>query len=305
MTLQSIPVKKAHTLLGHEGAVYALEKSSFPGKFFSGSSDGFVAEWTIGSSEQPKALINVGTIVYALRYVSEKDIMLIGTSSGSLHIVDLNTRQEIKNIIHHRLAIFDIQYSIINNQFYTSSGDGSIATWSLEDFSLLGSIPLCKEKVRQMALNKDETTLAVACGDATIRLFDTKSMREFENFIAHQSSVNSLAFHPEEKVMISGGRDAHLKIWSTDNFSLLQSIPAHNYAIYSISFSPDKKYFATASRDKTVKIWNADTLEILVRLDKENFEGHKNSVNKVLWMENNFLISAGDDRSIIIWGIAP
>jgi WD40 repeat protein len=104
--------------------------------------------------------------------------------------------------------------------------------------------------------------------------------------------------------MISGGRDAYLKIWSMDNFSLLQSIPAHNYAIYSISFSPDRKYFATASRDKTVKIWNADTFEVLVRLDKENFEGHKNSVNKVLWMENNFLISAGDDRAIIIWEVA-
>jgi WD repeat-containing protein 61 len=92
-----------------------------------------------------------------------------------------------------------------------------------------------------------------------------------------------------------------LNIWSTDSFSLFKSIPAHNYAIYAISFSPDKKYFATSSRDKTVKIWDAETFEVLVRLDKEKFQGHLNSVNKVLWMENNILLSCGDDRSILAW----
>jgi len=247
--------------------------------------------------------VSVGAIIYALKYVPERDILLIGTSSGALHIVDLVSRKEIKNIIHHRLAIFDIQHSIIHKQFYTSSGDGSIAVWSLDDFSLLHSLPLCKEKVRGMALNSNEEILAIGCGDGSIRLFHTFSMREFETIIAHTSSVNCVFFHPEGKFLLSGSKDAHLNIWSTETFSLYKSIPAHNYAIYSISFSPDKKYFGTASRDKTVKIWDAETFEILFRLDREKFQGHLNSVNKVLWMENNILLSCGDDRSILAWQI--
>jgi WD repeat-containing protein 61 len=301
MKEQNIPVQKVHTLLGHEGSVYTLEKSSSPDKFFSGSSDRYVAEWTVGKDETPKALVSVGAIIYALKYVAEKNLLLIGTSSGALHIVDLISRKEIKYIIHHRLAIFDIQYSILHDQFYTAGGEGSIAVWSLDDFSLLHSIPLCKEKVRGLALNNAEEVLAVACGDGSIRLFHTSSMKEFETVIAHTSSVNCVLFHPEKKFLISGGRDAHLNIWSTESFSLYKSIPAHNYAIYSISFSSDKKHFATASRDKTVKIWNAETFEVLLRLDKEKFQGHLNSVNKVLWMENGILLSCGDDRSILAW----
>jgi len=87
-----------------------------------------------------------------------------------------------------------------------------------------------------------------------------------------------------------------------NDFQLLHSIPAHNYAIYSIVFSPDKNRFATASRDKTIKIWNTDDFSLIHRIDFEKNDGHKNSVNKLIW--NNLtgqLISASDDRSIMVW----
>jgi WD40 repeat protein len=175
--------------------------------------------------------------------------------------------------------------------------------WSLDGLTLLYDLKLCNEKVRGLALNGDHTVLAVACGDGTIRLFDVLSMREFHRIEAHSLSVNGICFHPHGNYLLSGGKDAHIKIWSTDDFSLIKSIPAHNYAVYAFSFSPDLKLFASASRDKTLKIWDATTFEILQRIDKEKYGGHLNSVNNVLWMENGFLVSTGDDRSICVWKV--
>ena len=123
-------------------------------------------------------------------------------------------------------------------------------------------------------------------------------------FSAHQFSANVATYSPDGTLLLSGGRDAHLNIWDAKSYTLIKSIPAHNFAIYDIVFSPDAKLFATASRDKTIKIWDAETFELLVRIDKEKWDGHLNSVNKLLWSSyNNYLISTGDDRSIMVWDV--
>ena len=123
-------------------------------------------------------------------------------------------------------------------------------------------------------------------------------------FDAHQLSANCVAYHPNGKQLLSGGRDAHLNSWDASTYQLIKSIPAHNYAIYDIVFSPDNKYFATASRDKTIKIWNAEDAGLLMRINKEKYDGHSNSVNKLLWCKyNNYLVSTGDDRIIMVWEV--
>ena len=82
---------------------------------------------------------------------------------------------------------------------------------------------------------------------------------------------------------------------------MISSIPAHNYAIYDIAFDPTGNYFATASRDKSVKIWDYNSLSVLERLEGNDGKGHINSVNKLLWLEDGTLLSAGDDRAVQSW----
>jgi WD40 repeat protein len=67
----------------------------------------------------------------------------------------------------------------------------------------------------------------------------------------------------------------------------------------------ENKFFASASRDKTIRIWSAETYELQKSIDKEKYDGHLNSVNKLLWLHShNYLISGSDDRSIIIWKVS-
>ncbi len=301
----SIQVDLLHTFTGHDGPVYALEHGNDNESFFSGSGDKLVSSWNFDPAIPPTALIKVGAIVYSVCNVQEKNIILIGESNGGLHVVDMDKKQEVRFISHHQGGIFDIKYSLKNDHAYTVSADGSFAVWSLTDFSLLKTFKLCKEKIRGISLSIDESTLAIACGDGYIRIFNTRNLTMDQQFMAHGLSANSVNYHPSQHVLVSGGRDAMLNFWDTGSYKLIKSIPAHNYAVYSIDFSIDASYFATASRDKTVKIWDADSLEFLVRLDRENYAGHSFSVNKVLWSKKkNLLLSSGDDKSIKLWSIS-
>jgi WD40 repeat protein len=299
-----IPVTKIHSFTGHNGSVYTLEKGISEATFFSGSSDKFAALWSLEKLEQEHFAAKFPAIIYALCHIPEKKLLLAGTSAGSIHVLDLEKKEELKILQHHTLPVFDIKYSEATNCFYTSGADGNFAVCSLESLSLLKIKKLCEEKVRSIDIRGQSNEIAVASGDGCIRIFDLHSLDEKHTFTAHNLSANIARYSPDGSLILSGGRDAHLNIWDAKSYSLIKSIPAHNFAIYDIVFSPDHKLFATASRDKTIKIWNAETFELLVRINKENYEGHANSVNKLLWSRhNNYLVSTGDDRAIMVWEI--
>lgn len=299
-----IQVTKINNLTGHNGSVYSLSKGINAGTFFSGSSDRFVAMWNLETMATENFAAKVPGIIYATCFIPERNILLAGTSAGSIHVIDIAERKEIKILQHHTGPVFDIKYSTFTNSIYTTGGDGNFAILRLDTLSAVKIKKLCDEKARKIDINYFTSEIAVAAGDCNIRIFDLESLEEKKIFIGHQFSANVVTYSPDGNTMLSGGRDAHLNIWDTEKYELIKSIPAHNFAIYDIVFSPDEKLIASASRDKTLKIWNADNYELLARINKENNDGHVNSVNKLLWSTyNNYLISTGDDRAIMIWDI--
>lgn len=299
-----ISVTKIYSFSGHNGSVYTLEKGTSPETFFSGSSDKFAALWNLEKMEQENFAARFPAIIYALCYIPEKQLLLAGTSAGSVHVLDIEKKEELRILQHHTAPVFDIKYSKHTNCFYTSSADGNFAVCSAESLSMLKIKKLCEEKVRSIDIHHPANEIAVASGDCNIRLFDLDTLEEKHKFTAHTLSANIARYSPDGSLILTGGRDAHLNIWDARSYTLIKSIPAHNYAIYDIAFSPDATLFATASRDKTIKIWDAATFELLVRINKENYEGHANSVDKLLWSShNNYLVSSGDDRAIMVWQV--
>lgn len=298
-------IKRIARLAGHGGGVYGLAEGQENYLVFSGSSDMMVGQWDLEQLAPSKFAANFTAIVYALCHVKERGLLLAGTYKGSIHVIDLAAKREIKILQHHQGPVFDIQYSLKNDCFFSAGGDGQLAVSSLSDLSLRAIRKLCDEKVRSIAFNKEHSLAAVASGDGMVRIFDAAALEEIKAFKAHHLSANAVAWHPSKELLLTGGRDAHLNIWDVKNdFSLARSVPAHNFAIYSIVFSPDGKLFATASRDKTIKLWNADDLGFLLRINKEKYDGHTHSVNRLLWSNyNNYLISASDDRSVMVWKI--
>jgi WD40 repeat protein len=309
-------IKKIATLTGHSGSVYALDVGVSEYTFFSGSSDKFVVLWNLKTLQPEKFAASFPSPVYSVCHIPEKKLLLVGTSAGSIHVLDLATKEEIKILQHHTAAVFDIKYSLQTNCFYTAGSDGNFAVCSLDKLALIKIKKLCDAKVRSIDINYYTSEIAVASGDCNIHVFDLITLENKNIFSAHQFSANKVRYSPDGKFLLTGGKDAHLNKWKMEDveqseipqggrkWELETSIPAHNFAIYDIVFSPDSSLLATASRDKTIKIWDAKTLELLVRINKENFEGHLNSVNKLLWSTyNNYLISTGDDRAIMVWEV--
>jgi WD40 repeat protein len=289
-----------HTFAGHSGAVYALAPASTD-QFYSAGSDRVVALWDINLPEEGTMVARATDIVYSICNL-QNGKLLIGQAKGEVHVVDAAKREEEKLLKIHESPIFQIVSDRKHGRIYMLAGDGSFSVHDENDFSILYRIKISTGKLRSIAFHPLLDLAVIGCGEGVVQFFDTQSLHLKERVQIHKPgfSVNALTCSPNGQYLLSGSRDAHLNVTDISLMKTVESIPAHNYAIYAIAYHPNGNTIATASRDKTIKLWNAD-FEIQQRLDKESANGHVNSVNTILWMNENLLLSGGDDRAVIGW----
>jgi WD repeat-containing protein 61 len=304
METNKIQIKKLAEFTGHKHPIYTLEAAPEPGRFFSGGGDKTIVEWDLKDPSIGVPLAQFEFTIYSLCLIPEKKILLAGTSEGGIHIIDIGTKKEIKYFQLPGEGVFDIQYSKAHGVIVASTAKGKLVFISPGDFSHSGSLELSADKIRNIVFNSTRPYLYAACSDTKVYVVDLHTKKNIFEFVGHNWATNALYYNENRDELITCSKDAHIRIWDLKKqFELIKSVPAHNYAIYRILYNAEQKIYATASRDKTIKIWSEE-MDLLMRINQENFGGHTNSVNTIIWLDNQHLISAGDDRRIILWEIS-
>lgn len=294
-------LKHQHTFSGHQNPVYALANANKDEIFYSAGNDKGVVEWSLQNLAFVEVKTPVQSSVYSL--FNYKNLLFIGERSGAFSVYDLTKQEIITRVNAHPKPIFDIKVVQSKNELLTTGEDGSVAVWSLKDFTEIYRFQVAYDTVRCIAISPDETEIAFGCKDHLIQIYNLADYSLKQTLEGHSLPVTSLAYHPAAKYLISGSRDAQLKIWNLPNYELAQTIPAHLFTIYNIVFHPTLPYFATSSQDKSIKLWDAENFKLYKILNlKKVGTGHTHSVNKIIWSnDGKHLISTGDDRKVMIW----
>ncbi|MCC6723495.1 MAG: hypothetical protein IT258_03225 [Saprospiraceae bacterium] len=297
-------VTKLAQLTGHNAAIFALANSKDERHFLSGAGDGWVVEWDLDAPDLGKLLAKLESRIFSILFLRKSNKIVAGDMDGGVHWIDLEHPSATKDIAHHKKGVFAILE--LENSVITVGGDGKLSKWDLAQMRSTESYFLSNQSLRCIDYCEARNELAVGGSDGAIYRLDATTLELRQKIDStHSNSVFSLCYSPSAKYLLSGGRDAYLNVWDLEkDFEKINAQPAHLFTINSINFNAEASLFATASRDKTVKIWDASNFELLKVLEGGRDGGHFNSVNKVLWSKaGNLLISAGDDRSIILWKI--
>ncbi|MFN0048047.1 MAG: WD40 repeat domain-containing protein, partial [Cytophagales bacterium] len=201
MSTQPISVQKKAVYSGHRDCIYAVEKGSDASLFFSSSGDGMVVKWQINDPEAGELIAKMPNSVYALKYVEGKKQLLVGQNFEGLHLIDLETKKEIRSLKITDSYIYDIQ--VFNNQIFVACGNGEIIIIDGELFQKIHTIKASAKSARCMAINALVNEFAVGFSDFNIRTYSLADFSLQKEWTAHTNSIFSLQFTPDNKHLVS------------------------------------------------------------------------------------------------------
>ncbi|WP_462265075.1 WD40 repeat domain-containing protein [Mucilaginibacter sp.] len=295
--------ERISTLTGHGNPVFTLELSQKPGILFSGGNDKGVVEWSLKNLNFIKVMFPVASTIYALHCPTGFPLLLTGLRNGNILVFDFIQQKIVATLKHHKKPVFDIKAISTKQEVLVASEDGTVSVWNLQTFELVHIIKVSGDTVRSIAVSASRQQVAFGCRDSAVHIYHLTDYTPVTQLNGHTMAVFSVCYTPDSRYLLSGGRDALLKIWDTHSYTLVNSIPAHLFAINHIVCHPSLPFAATASMDKSIKIWGLNDFKLYKIISREKgYPAHQLSVNKLAWNED-MLISAGDDKQIILWKI--
>src|ERR1700749_290292 len=106
--MTKVLANKIQTLTGHTDCVYALARADQDHLFFSAGGDGMVVRWDLQKEQSGELISKLSNSIYALHYLRDRDLLIVGHNYDCIHVLDLQNRKELRSMKIGEAAIFDI-----------------------------------------------------------------------------------------------------------------------------------------------------------------------------------------------------
>lgn len=112
------------------------------------------------------------------------------------------------------------------------------------------------------------------------------------------AAIISLAHDTTSNQLLFGSGDGRLHQLKMDGRSKRTSVKKHGDWLFDIAISPSRKWIATAGGDNQLSIHRAKDLQTVA-----TGEGHQEDVHGVVWLNDQRLVTSGDDMTLRLWDL--
>jgi len=295
------PSQHKRVIKGHNKFITALAYDKNTNALYSGSYDANILKWDANTGITT-AFSGKGHTNQINRLFVQGDWLISASMDDTIRITSLNSLEYGQSVSVEGAAL-DIAVSKKSNKpFIAVALNSSIVV--IADGKVTTKLAV-KYQPTSIALNQDETAIAVGSKDNLIYLYNLHSgsfqLTESHILKGHRGALSCLAYSQDGQYLASADLNRDIFVWDLNKNEIkIQGWVFHNARVNSLNWSPDSLHLVSGSLDNSLYIWDVQNPQKRISVK----DGHPGGVNATLWIDNNTIASAGQDCTIKTWTVS-
>lgn len=268
-----------------------------------GTDNGFVQMYDINSTKLVKNIEfekikdftgkKIGAKVYSVDKINDK-ILSVVQDEGFYRNLYIYQNEIGKKIIskNDKLMIKKAKF-IDENTILIALLSNELILYDIEHKRQIYRVFLSHSQFSDFSLNDEKTKVACASESGEILIVDVKNAKVLKKLNKNVDNVYKVDFKKDK--IITAGQDRRAIVYTNDHFDRFDA----SFLIYACALSKSANLAAfSINQENDIAVYDLTLKQKIATLS-----GQKSTLNTILFIDENTLVSGSDDEFIMIWSL--
>jgi WD40 repeat protein len=217
----------------------------------------------------PTKMILSDLQVVAVAFSPDSKILAFSGGDPKIRIIQTGTWRELKPLVGHAGAVWDIDISPDGKSLVSGSDDGYARVWDLatgDQIALLHAA-VAVSAVKFMPNGKQ---VLVADFGGALTLWDIDKEQKIRDIGSLPGEIRGISLSKDATRVAAGGEGPTAVVWDFDTGKVIASIQTSARLVSNVALSPDGKSLTTSGWESGAEFWDIDKATCFYRSSADN-----------------------------------